>query len=152
MGLKDNSKQWFQKFDKPTEQQFATTFDNLRWKDENIPQNEIEDLETTLNGKADAATVQTLTDILFPFIHNYALDFTNVKAAGREIEKVRFKPSVNIFLKVGLTNGGNELWEGDVEYEANQWHLIHLEYFDEAAATVYFGGVTADTKFYIYKR
>jgi uncharacterized repeat protein (TIGR01451 family) len=50
-------KSWFKKYDKPTERQFSDTFDSLWHKDEIIPQNKIENLDSTLNQKMDVPDV-----------------------------------------------------------------------------------------------
>ena len=47
-------KQWFKTGLKPTQDQFWNWIDSFWHKDELIPQDKIQDLSTTLSGKADA--------------------------------------------------------------------------------------------------
>lgn len=47
-------KSWFKKGSKPTQEHFWNLIDSLLHKDELIPQDKIQDLSTTLSGKADA--------------------------------------------------------------------------------------------------
>ncbi len=47
-------KQWFKTGSKPTQEQFWSWMDSYLHKDEMISQNKIQDLSTTLSGKADA--------------------------------------------------------------------------------------------------
>ena len=47
-------KNWFKTGLKPTQDQFWNWMDSFWHKDELIPQDKIQDLETTLSGKADA--------------------------------------------------------------------------------------------------
>ena len=47
-------KQWFKTGSKPTQEQFWSWMDSYLHKDELIPQDKIQNLSTTLSGKADA--------------------------------------------------------------------------------------------------
>ena len=47
-------KKWFKTGSKPTQEQFWNWIDSFWHKDELIPQDKVQDLETTLSGKADA--------------------------------------------------------------------------------------------------
>ncbi|WBX72884.1 hypothetical protein PG913_08200 [Tenacibaculum pacificus] len=53
MAFKDTVKNWFKTGLKPTQQQFYSFFDAIRWKDENIPANLVEGLNNLLIAKAD---------------------------------------------------------------------------------------------------
>ena len=57
MAFKDTVKEWFKTGLKPTQTQFYSKFDFLRWKDEKIPISDIEQIEGILNAKAEAAVV-----------------------------------------------------------------------------------------------
>lgn len=57
MALKDTVKEWFKTGLKPTQAQFYSKFDFLRWKDEKIPIADIEEIEGILNAKAENAVV-----------------------------------------------------------------------------------------------
>lgn len=57
MAFKDTVKEWFKTGLKPTQTQFYSKFDFLRWKDEKIPISDIEQIESILNAKAEAAVV-----------------------------------------------------------------------------------------------
>ena len=63
MAFKDTAKNWFKTGLKPTEAQFGSVFDFLRWKDEKVPIADIEGIEEILNDKADREAFEThLTD------------------------------------------------------------------------------------------
>ena len=47
-------KKWFKTGSKPTQEQFWNWIDSFCHTDELIPQDKVQDLETTLSGKADA--------------------------------------------------------------------------------------------------
>lgn len=54
---------WFKRNLKPTQEQFAETWNSFWHKQDVIPQSSIENLETTLDSKAERSTIQThLTD------------------------------------------------------------------------------------------
>jgi len=57
MAFIDTVKGWFKTKDKPTQTQFYSLFNWLRWKDEQIPINEVENLNSLLTAKAERATV-----------------------------------------------------------------------------------------------
>ena len=59
MANSDNSKQWFETGDYPTQAQFAQVFDWLRWKDEQVVITDITGLQTILNGLATAGSIVT---------------------------------------------------------------------------------------------
>lgn len=63
MAFKDTVKEWFKTGLKPTQAQFYSKFDFLRWKDEKIPITDIDDIENILAEKADAEVLENhLTD------------------------------------------------------------------------------------------
>lgn len=57
MAYKDDAKLWFQTGDYPTQEQCYTVFDWLRWKDENIPVEDIIQLQEILDDKKDRITL-----------------------------------------------------------------------------------------------
>ncbi|QEE51028.1 hypothetical protein FUA48_16025 [Flavobacterium alkalisoli] len=74
---------WFQTGDKPTENQFLQTFTSFWHKDDNIPQNKVQDLTATLAAKAEAAQLNGhLTD---PEAH---ADLFDAKANDADISAV----------------------------------------------------------------
>lgn len=60
MSFKSTVKAWFETGDIPTQAQFYSKFDYLRWKDEKIPITDIEDIEEILDAKADDQRVTNL--------------------------------------------------------------------------------------------
>ena len=55
MALKDTVKQWFKTKLKPTQAQFYTFFDSIRWKEEKIATSDVDGLDNLLTTKADKA-------------------------------------------------------------------------------------------------
>ena len=79
MAFKDTVKEWFKTGLKPTQAQFYSKFDFLRWKDEKIPITDIDDIENILAEKADAEVLENhLTDETA-----HADLFAKVKISGR---------------------------------------------------------------------
>lgn len=151
MANRDTVKNWFKRGLKPLESQFHQLFDWIYFKDEGIAIGDVINLQTTLNGKADSATVNAIQSVVFPESLNRNSNFTYAMIGGRELERVRFKPTANISMRVGLTNGGEEI-AIEIGYVANQWHTLVVNEFSDANRTLYFNGVTADTQFLFYKR
>lgn len=58
MAYKDDAKAFFETGDKPTQGQFATVFDNLRWNDQEMPLNKVTGLQAALDLKADLNLVR----------------------------------------------------------------------------------------------
>ena len=55
MALKDTVKKWFITNFKPTQVQFYTFFDSIRWKDEKLATSDVDGLDNLLTAKADKA-------------------------------------------------------------------------------------------------
>lgn len=58
MAYKDDAKAFFETGDKPTQGQFATVFDNLRWNDQFVPLNKVTGLQDALDLKANLNLVR----------------------------------------------------------------------------------------------
>jgi hypothetical protein len=59
MAYIDTVKEWFKTGLKPTQAQFWAKFAYLRWKDEKIPVEDIQEIEEILNAKADKEAFET---------------------------------------------------------------------------------------------
>jgi hypothetical protein len=64
MSFRDDVKQWFQSGDKPTQSQFESLFDKLRFNDESIGIDEVDGLQLALNGIAAPQTKDTVNLII----------------------------------------------------------------------------------------
>ncbi|MEX6627580.1 hypothetical protein [Tenacibaculum salmonis] len=92
MAFKDTVKNWFKTGLKPTQQQFYSFFDAIRWKDENIPANQVEGLNNLLIAKADKQAFNTHLEDLES--HVTIRDKNDLKALNTTI----FKHELSILL------------------------------------------------------
>lgn len=60
MALKDTVKQWFKTKLKPTQAQFYTFFDSIRWKDEKVATSDVDGLDVILAGKAERSVLSAV--------------------------------------------------------------------------------------------
>ena len=64
MAYKDDSKQWFQTYDFPTQKQFAQVFDWLRWIDQQLQLSDVDGLIEILQNKVDKSVALPAPDNL----------------------------------------------------------------------------------------
>lgn len=60
MALKDTTKQWFKTKLKPTQAQFYTFFESIRWKDEKVATSDVDDLDVILASKAERSVLSAV--------------------------------------------------------------------------------------------
>ncbi len=90
-------KQWFKTGSKPTQEQFWAWQDSFFHKEETIPQDQIEDLATTLEKKADSASLETIeTDIETLKTEKATITELNEKANLTDLENKANADATNI--------------------------------------------------------
>lgn len=142
----DTAKTWFETHDYPTQEQFAQTFDWLRWKDERIPINEVQGLQDALN----ALALPLETYVTAGADHNYSIP------AGYSLEQVWIVPIADC--SPFITSFGS-VEEGDIVPEDPEaivtpakGLMLLLNMFCVAAKTIVFKGLPIGSKIIIKKR
>jgi len=143
--FKNIVKQWFQKNDKPTEEQFAQSFDYIFFKDEVIPVSAIEGLIDVLNGKANSNAVAALMPIIASNVATVQIP------AYTWVTAILIFSNQDAVVTVGTTEGGVEYSDGI--NITNGKGLIEYSYVTGAAAqTFYFSNVPQNAIIKIYKQ
>lgn len=132
-------KQFFQTGDYPTETQFYQLFDNIVFKDEQMPITHITALQQTLQDLLAAFPLQPLEltisangTVTIPA--GYAVYFAYVKSAT--VQTIRF----------GTTNGADDL-VGDFDNVANKSCPIVFNFAADNGDVIYISGISASTNF-----
>lgn len=60
MALRDTVKRWFKTNLKPTQAQFYTFFNSIRWKDEKVATSDVDGLDVILAGKAERSVLSAV--------------------------------------------------------------------------------------------
>lgn len=140
MGYIDQVKQWFVSKAKPTQTQYHTLFDYLRFKDQIIPVGDVQNLTALLLSKLDVSVYNesflALTVQEVPFNGNGNV----VVPAGYLFEKCIVLPSSGANIKVGMTSGGEEIFPENVISVAGEVIVIE-KYSSTAPVTFYFTGI-----------
>lgn len=88
MAYKATALTWFQTGDFPTQQQFNSVFNWLRWRDEEVPLASVTGLQDIINGLANPVQAYTVGVDASP-------SFTFKIPAGFLLEKVILEPPIN---------------------------------------------------------
>lgn len=145
MGYKDNSKQWFETGDKPTQAQFYTTFDNLRWKDELIPIAEVTGLVNALLAKVNASDYEgQLVPCDAPFIFTIP--------AGYKLEEIIPFYGAAGTMQAGFGAYGSIDLLNEDEIVAGWNQPLQTNYFAPVNTDLYIDGIPAGSKLVFLKR
>lgn len=148
MGFIDQAKQYFKTRLKPTQGQFWQTFDWLRWKDEPIPMNNVDQLIETLQGKADVGTSGAYKPIGVEFTGNGYFDIP----AGLIFDMMMMTPgNTEVSPMVGYSDGSGEIYNGD-PIPANEDYPISVVKSCRTTTRVFVTNITAPIVFLIYTR
>lgn len=150
MANRDTVKPWFQTGKKPTQTQFYQLFDWLFFNDDGIAMAAVAGLVAALNGKADQATFNSfyqgeLITASANVIYNQLANFL--------IEKIIIIPGADAVIRIGTTNGGQEIMPDIAVTVADaQTYTQVINAFAIADRNIYINGVTANSKIIILKR
>lgn len=150
MAFKDDFKQFFETGDKPTQAQFASLFEKLRWKDENLEIENVNNLMQILLGKADDATLQQL--IGEQELKLYDADGPYTIAAGYLIEKVIIMPGVNADISIGSSPDFPEDITPLTSMDSNRGEVVILNLFARAERIIHFFGLPAGSSIVFFKK
>lgn len=147
MGYIDTVKQWFVTKAKPTQTQYHTLFDYLRFKDQQIPLADVQGLITLLQSKLDVsvyeATVVALSIVEVSIVGNGIIEIP----AGYLLEKIIMLPSVSSAIKVGLTLGGEEIFPENIVSDTQGEVLAIDLYAVSSSRQIYLTGFPADSSY-----
>lgn len=147
----DSAKQWFQTGDFPTQAQFYQVFEWLRWKDEQISVGDIAGLTALVQGKADQAALNALADAINREALLQSNDFTFSLMANKRLQTIIIIPSADYTLKIGLTDGGEEVMVATPLIQ-DEVFILDCAVYAVNNLPIYFRGITAQTQIFIYKR
>jgi hypothetical protein len=146
MSLKDTVKPWFETGDKPTQAQFYTLFDSIRWNDEAIAIGDIIGLVAALLGKVNTSDYEgqlISTDV----------PITYTLPAGYLLERVvAFYGSGSTNMQISkVSMGATDLIDKD-DVVAGWNQPIDLNIFAPVNTDIYIDGIPAASKIVILKR
>lgn len=151
MANRELSKQWFETGDKPTQTQFQLLLDYLFFKDEGIAIGNVAGLLDALLLKADAATVTTILERVAPDLVNASANFSYSLKNGLSLRKIGFLLTSPMQIKIGTTNGGNEIMEL-IQIGSGYEELSNPKaYADGADKLIYVSGITQACKVIFWK-
>lgn len=147
---RDNVKPWFTTGKKPTQGQFHQLLDAIFFKDEGINMENVANLVTTLTGKAGKTEFDD-------HVRGERIDASGnvvyAQQANFLIEKVIIIPGVDANVRIGTTNGGEEVMQETAIAVADaSTHVQIIDAFAVANRNLYINGITANTKIIILKR
>lgn len=151
MANKDTAKTYFQTGDKPSQSQFYQTFDWLRWADDTIAIADVTGLTAALALKADQASLAALINILFPFKVLLTANGSYTIPAGMIVEKIILTPAATATLKIGTTNGGEEIMIADT-VAGGADKSVTVDIIARADTIIYFTGLVGSTTILIYRK
>jgi hypothetical protein len=141
----DTVKQWFLRKKKPTQSQFHTLFDYLRWKDEAITMADIAGLVTALVSKVNT------NDYEGQLIEVNA-DYTYTIPAGHLLEKMVVYMGTADKIRISKVSIGNEDVMPELEQNAGWNNPIVLDELAVANTDLFIEGITAGSKICFIKR
>lgn len=147
MAYIDTVKPWFKTGDKPTQQQFWTLFDYLRFKDDEIKYGDVSGLSDILLGKASQGA---LTALIGGAMMVFNADGFYDIPGGYLLEKIIAVPQANISLKIGNTAGGDDI---AIEETITTEGIVYvLNIFSTIQKRIYLSGITASTQIVFFLR
>lgn len=150
MANRDTVKPWFQTGKKPTQAQFYQLFDWLFFSDDGIAMNAVAGLVATLNGKADQASFNSFYQ---GELINASANVIYNQLANYLIEKIIIIPGADALVRIGTTNGGEEVMPETQLLAADAGTYVQvLDAFAVANRNLYINGITAGTRIIILKR
>lgn len=144
-------KSWFKRGFKPLQQQFYDWMDSYWHKDEQLPISSVSGLESILNTLPTSEAINTLLTLFLPERIDVTADYVYTLKTGSRLESVIIIPSADITVRIGVTNGGEEVMI-ESTLLANEPFILDCALFAVADMPVYINGVIAPTQFLIYKR
>ena len=135
---------------KPTQAQFAQIMDSLFFKDEGINMSAVAGLLAALTGKAGknefdsfygGELITASADVVYMQLANYLL------------EKVIIIPGADAVMRIGTTNGGQEIMnDTSITVADITSHTQIIDAFTQVDRNIYINGITANSKIIIIKR
>lgn len=146
---RNQAKQYLQTGDYPTEAQFAAILDALLFSGE-VQMTDIANLIITLQGKVELSDFEAFyKGELIEANGNYVYP----QLANTLIEKIIIIPGADALIRIGTTNGGEEVMnETEVTVADKDSRTQVLDAFTDVNRDLYINGITAGSKLIILKR
>jgi hypothetical protein len=144
-------KSWFKRGFKPLQQQFYDWMDSYWHKDEQLPISSVNGLESILNTLPTTDSISALLTLFLPERINATADYLYTLKAGNLLETVIIIPTADVTIRIGTSNGGEEVMV-ETTIPANEPFILDCAVYAVADMPVYINGTTAPTQFLIYKR
>jgi len=144
-------KSWFKRGFKPLQQQFYDWMDSYWHKDEQLPITAVNGLETLLNTIPSQEAISSLLALCVPDIVNASADHVYTLKAGRRLQSVIIIPTDAVTVRIGTTNGGEDIMIESI-IQANETFILDCALYAVADMPVYINGITSATQLIIYKR
>jgi hypothetical protein len=144
-------KSWFNRGFKPLQQQFYDWMDSYWHKDEQLPITSVNGLETILNTLPSQESINTLLALCVPDVINATANHVYTLKAGRRLQSMIIIPTGDVTIRIGTTNGGEEVMIESI-LPANEIFILDCAVYTTADMPVYINGVTSPTQLIIYKR
>jgi hypothetical protein len=144
-------KSWFKRGFKPLQQQFYDWMDSYWHKDEKLPITSVNGLETILNTLPSQDAINTLLTLCVPDIINATADHVYTLNTGRRLQSVIIIPTGAVTIRIGTTNGGEEIMI-ESAIQSNETFILDCALYAAANMPVYITGITSSTQLLIYKR
>lgn len=136
---------------KPLAQQVRDWFDSFWHKDDPIPVASIEGLTDILNSLPSADAINQLTALLMGHPVNFAAPGFYTLENGRLLEFVIIKSATNQVIKVGNSDGVDDL-SPEQPLLAGEPLTITLHQYAQGNRNIYFSGFTDPVTITFYKR
>lgn len=152
MGYIDAVKQWFVSKAKPTQTQFHTLFDYLRFKDDPLAISDIDGLITVLQGKVDLSVFNAA--VLSLVVEELPVNGAEVLLIqpGHILEKIILLPVIDAVVKIGLSEGGEEILPEDVVSASSGEVVLTNIYSATTTTQVFLSGLPNESSIITFTR
>ncbi|THU36926.1 hypothetical protein FAM09_18355 [Niastella caeni] len=144
-------KNWFKRGFKPLQQQFHDWMDSYWHKDEQLPISSVNGLESILNTLPSQTAINTILALVLPEVINATADHVYTLKAGNRLQSVIITPSADSTIRIGTSNGGEEVMIESF-IQASEAFILDSAVYAVADMPVYINGITSPTQILIYKR
>jgi hypothetical protein len=145
MAFIDEIKPWFQTGDEPTQAQFYSFFEKLRWKDEAITMADIAGLVSALVSKVNTSDYEgQLIDV--------SADYTYTIPAGCKLEEMIIYMGSTANVRVSKITMGDEDVMNEIEMAAGWNDPVIVNKFAPTDMAIYIWGIPAGSKICFLKR
>lgn len=150
-------KTWFETGDFPTQDQFWSWLDSFWHKDDKLPTSQITGLDDLIAGKATTEQITNLQNQIDQINNGPTSQTLNENTAyeipaGKLLEKITVKSTGDLdAFGIGIGNGGYDIIPSmPVASGSIELFTLNIPAEEDASKTIWFNGITAQTKIKIY--